>query len=1090
MADNLEIIGTRLVVLGQREYEAALRSAKAQTDAFIKAAGSPLTGVNRQGIAAPGFTQERGREILQEQFLAKNIAAFSKAQMAQMGMAAGTDAATKALKQQQAAFSGLNPHMAASIFYTQQVGAGFITLRGAAGLAALAIATIAQQLKQGAAAAVTFETDIANVNKVMGGTPAQIKAVADNILDMSANLDASKGPVGFTTTQLAAITAEASRAGIDGAANLSVFTAAIADVATASNLSAEQAVKDFSHITFALQEPTSRIRNLTSAVTALDNELPTSTAEIAHFSVRIAAAGKVVGLASSDVFAIAAAMSSLGIQAEAGGTAVQRVLFAMAGAVRAGGADLAQFAKISGVSAAQFVSTWKSNPIEAFITFTEGLGKAGDQAQIALKGLELGDVRLIRSFVTTAGAGDLLRRSVELSAKAMEDGKLTNERASLVYDTTASKVKGLENAFQKHVIEIGQSLLPVYKQFLELIVNNVIPALEGMPETLTRIGNFFSAFGTIMDAMFQNIGKGLRSAFADTLVAYQSVRLAAALQRGDLVQSTEAYEQLKVEIANARQEWDLSVPTMQDVASNLAAITFQTELLNAASQRERGARREAAQFAGLASGQLRGEIARIQEAISGYRELASELSDSGERHGSLSEEIQKQSLVLDKLNEQLADTVRMEGRFKPVIPTTGVDFSVPDDDKARREFEKWKREFDELTKSLTTGLIPAFKAAVSVIGEGFTGSVQRAALDTTGALTDALLRQAAIIGGPYGAALVAVAQSIASVTSATRELGDVQDAQFVTAESMLGQLSSAASLLQTLALANGDTAKAANQAQAAIDKLRTQFSRLTPEQQKVAGAILDAAEALVAQAAAAGANEDAQRVYKEGIDAAIAAARDYVDAVDEMTAADKRRADASKTAAEKLVEAKAAESRANENLTKQNERLATAQKALAEARKSGDPVAIKAAAMEAALAKEAVARAKERVRGRREETKEAEVDVAETGAAKGEGAAAADAKREELDEAAANQKKKNKLLPPSERRKLAFLRQPEFIGGTIPLLAGSAIPGVSSIPLRPAAMAGGNVDSSRSVTVNANYQVQPEVTIRHDLEALSMLGLV
>lgn len=98
--------------------------------------------------------------------------------------------------------------------------------------------------------------------------------------------------------------------------------------------------------------------------------------------------------------------------------------------------------------------------------------------------------------------------------------------------------------------------------------------------------------------------------------------------------------------------------------------------------------------------------------------------------------------------------------------------------------------------------------------------------------------------------------------------------------------------------------------------------------------------------------------------------------------------------------------------------------------------------------------------------------------------------REELDEQEKKRKQDEKKLPPAERRKLAALQAPTFFEGTVPLRVGAPIPGVSDIPLRAAAMGGSQTDNSRNVTVQATYVTQPEVEVKHDLQALSMMGLV
>ena len=68
-------------------------------------------------------------------------------------------------------------------------------------------------------------------------------------------------------------------------------------------------------------------------------------------------------------------MSSVGINAEAGGTAMTQTMTAISKAVSAGGDDLETFAKIAGVSASEFADMWGNEPIDAISAFIGGLGK-------------------------------------------------------------------------------------------------------------------------------------------------------------------------------------------------------------------------------------------------------------------------------------------------------------------------------------------------------------------------------------------------------------------------------------------------------------------------------------------------------------------------------------------------------------------------------------------------------------------------------------------------------------------------------------------------------------------------------------------
>src|SRR5690606_30973325 len=75
----------------------------------------------------------------------------------------------------------------------------------------------------------------------------------------------------------------------------------------------------------------------------------------------------------AQIMALAAAMSSVGIEAEAGGTAMSTVLKKMQIAVDEAGEDLENFAKVARMSAEDFARAFRENPAAALQAFVDGL---------------------------------------------------------------------------------------------------------------------------------------------------------------------------------------------------------------------------------------------------------------------------------------------------------------------------------------------------------------------------------------------------------------------------------------------------------------------------------------------------------------------------------------------------------------------------------------------------------------------------------------------------------------------------------------------------------------------------------------------
>jgi len=328
----------------------------------------------------------------------------------------------------------------------------------AAGAAAIAIGVKSVQ------AAIKYETAFAGVRKTVDASEEEFKQMSDAFIEMSKKFPTS-------ANELARIGELAGQLGI-AKENVVDFSKTIADIATTTNLTSEAAATDFARIINIMQESQDNVDRMGSTVVELGNNFATTEGEIVDFATRIAGAAQVSGLATSDIFGIATAFTSVGVQAERGGTAVSKTLFAMATEVENGGEKLDDFARVAGVTSDEFVTAFQEDAAGAFNMFVAGLGERGIEATGLLEELELSDARLMQAFISVAGAGGIMTDAIETAGEAFEDNTALTEEAQKRYKTTESQIEILKNTLIALGIDIGNQLLPHIQNMLKWIQDN------------------------------------------------------------------------------------------------------------------------------------------------------------------------------------------------------------------------------------------------------------------------------------------------------------------------------------------------------------------------------------------------------------------------------------------------------------------------------------------------------------------------------------------------------------------------------------------------------------------------------------------
>lgn len=332
---------------------------------------------------------------------------------------------------------------------------GGIAAKGMAAVGASIVAAGTTVAGLGAAAikvGIEFESAFAGVKKTVDASDEQLSALHDGLIDLSKEI-----PV--TAAGLSAIAESAGQLGID-VDNIEEFTATMADLSVATNLTAEEAATSFARFANIVGMSQENFDRLGSVVVALGNNLATTEAEITAMAMRIAGAGSQVGLTEAQIMAFSGALSSVGIEAEAGGTAFSTLISKMSLAVAQGGAALTDFSDVAGMTGDEFREAFEQDAGQAILSFIQGLARINDEGGSAIKTLDdigLSDIRMRDALLRASGASDVFAEALDIANTAWDENIALSKEAEQRYKTMESRLQLLKNSVSALGIAIYES---------------------------------------------------------------------------------------------------------------------------------------------------------------------------------------------------------------------------------------------------------------------------------------------------------------------------------------------------------------------------------------------------------------------------------------------------------------------------------------------------------------------------------------------------------------------------------------------------------------------------------------------------------
>ncbi len=317
--------------------------------------------------------------------------------------------------------------------------------------------------------AIDFEDSFAGVKKTVDATPEQLAKIKQGIIDLSTTGIDGRGAIPQTTTELNELAAAGGQLGISQE-NIIDFTEVMAQMGSATNLVGEEGAATLARFQNVMGVGQNEIRNIGSAIVDLGNHSATTESEIAEMALRMGKYGSSVRMSAADVLGYSAALSSLGIEAQMGGSAIGRTWLSIETAVASGGEGLTKFAKYSGKSAEEFKEQWNTDSSGAFNGLLKGLQSA-ENLTVALDDLGINNTQDIQAMMALVNGYDLVTESVNRSNTAYQENTALQEEFNAKNETTASKLANTKNNIIEAARSIGETMLPSIQDASTTVAN-------------------------------------------------------------------------------------------------------------------------------------------------------------------------------------------------------------------------------------------------------------------------------------------------------------------------------------------------------------------------------------------------------------------------------------------------------------------------------------------------------------------------------------------------------------------------------------------------------------------------------------------
>ena len=338
------------------------------------------------------------------------------------------------------------------------------------------------------AAAIEIDTSLTSVRKTVDGTEEQYNQLKEAAIEFSKTNAVS-------ASQILDIQALGAQLGysID---ELQEFGEVVSGLDIATNMSAEEAATELAQFANIMGMSHDQTRNFGSTIVELGNNFATTEADISHMAMRIAGAGKSIGLTEADVLGLATALSSMGIEAEAGGTAISTIMSNIDKAVATNAGSVKTWAQTANMSVDEFTSAWGNDAVGALSAVLVGMDSAtaagGNMSQM-LEDLGIDSIRQTDTMKRLANNSEFLGKAVETANRAWVENSALQAEVDNRNQSMAARFEMLKNKVTAVAEKVGTPLVNAALEFVDAaepvldVVSDAAEAFADMDEEDQRM---------------------------------------------------------------------------------------------------------------------------------------------------------------------------------------------------------------------------------------------------------------------------------------------------------------------------------------------------------------------------------------------------------------------------------------------------------------------------------------------------------------------------------------------------------------------------------------------------------------------------